>query len=120
MATVTFRANQAGLNRLLKDRRGPVQLHVANVGREVEGVARRIVPEVSGDLKRSIGSVMQRRSDGWGVNVFADIVYATWIHDGKRYDPRSGRIIFVKVGPRPFLVQALNQVGLRLSRRERG
>lgn len=117
MASVSFRVNQAGMNRLLKDRNGPVQLHIANVGRQVEGAARRIVPVVSGDLKDSIGSVMQRRSGGWGVNVFAHLVYATWIHDGKRYDPRSGRIIYVKVGPRPFLLDALREVGLSYSRR---
>jgi hypothetical protein len=117
VAQVTFRANQAGLNRLLRDRNGPVVLHVANVGREVEGAARRLVPVVSGDLKRSIGSRLERRAGGWGAEVFSDIVYATWIHDGKRFDPRSGRIIYVKVGPRPFLLQALRSVGLSYSRR---
>lgn len=118
MATLTYKSNQAALNRMLRGRPGPVQLHVANVGRQVEGAARKLVPVVSGNLQRSIGSRLTKSPSGeWMAVVFADSPYATWIEDGKRFDPRSGGTIFVKVGPRPFLKQALASVGLRLSRR---
>ena len=119
MAAVTFRANQAGLRRLLHDASGPVVLHVANKGRQVEGEARRRVPVVSGRLRGTIGSQIgpARTGPGHGVVVFASSPYASWSHEGRRFDPRSGRKIFVRVGPRPFLRDALAAVGLGRSRR---
>lgn len=117
MAQVTLRMNQSAVNRLLKGR-GPVQLYVANWGRQVEGEARRRVPVVSGRLKDSIDSELVKTARGeWGCEIFSDEPYASWIEDGKRFDPRSGRIIFVKVGPRPFLRDALRAVGFPRSQR---
>lgn len=117
MARIEFKANQAGLERLLRDVRGPVVLHVANKGREAEGAYRRCIPIVSGQLKRGVRSQLVRRGRDWGFDVFNDEPYATWIEDGRRYDPRSGRTIYVKVGPRPCLRQALRAVGLSRSTR---
>lgn len=120
MAQVTFKLNQAATNRLLKGASGPVQLQVANLGRKVEGTARRLVPVVSGRLKSSIASRLFKTPRGeWGSEIFATEPYASWIEDGRRYDPRSRKIIFVKVGPRPFLKEALAATGLSRSRRIR-
>lgn len=114
---VKFKANQAGLNRLLYGRSGPVALHVANIGRQVGGAYRDCVPVVSGDLQGGIRGRLIRKSRDWGFEIWNRMIYASWIEDGKRYDPRSGRTIYVKVGPRPCLRQALRAVGLSRSRR---
>lgn len=114
---VKFRLNQAATRRLLEERNGPVVLHVANKAREVRGAAKERVPVVSGKLRDSIDFEMVKTSRGWSAEVRAEKPYASWIEDGHRFDPRSGRTIFVKVGPRPFLRQAVDAVGLRLSRR---
>lgn len=117
MAQTVFRANRAGMARLLEDRRGPVVLHIANLGREVRGRAKQLVPVVSGKLHDSIEFDMVRTARGWSAEVTAESPYASWIEDGKRFDPRSGRTIYVKVGARPFLRRALRDVGLHRSRR---
>lgn len=119
MASVTFQVNRAGMARLLEDRQGPVVLHIANLGREVRGRWKDCVPVVSGRLKRSIDFEMVRQARGWTAEVTADVPYGSWIEDGRRFDPRSGRTIFVKVGPRPCGRQALNVVKLNRSRRIR-
>lgn len=104
--------------RMLKGRSGPVHLHMSNIGRQAEGAARRCVPVKSGDLKGSIDSRVVRGVTGdWQAEVFSDLPYASWIEDGKRFDPRSGKTIRVKVGPRPCLREALRSIGLGRSRR---
>jgi len=119
MAGVDLRLNRAEMNRMLEGRSGPVTLYVANYGREVQGAAKRLVPVVSGRLKSSIRSRLVRTGRGWGVEVGSEEPYASWIEDGKRRDPRSGRVIRVKVGPRPFMRRAVNETGFGLSRRRR-
>lgn len=107
------------MRQMLEGRNGPVTLFVANYGREVRGAARRLVPVKSGRLKGSIRMRLVKASGGWAANVSADEPYASWIHDGKRHDPRTGRTIRVKVGPRPFLRRAVNETGFGLSQRRR-
>ena len=117
VGNISFRVNQSGMARLLTDARGPVVLHIANLGREVRGKWKACVPKVSHDLEKSIDFKMVRQARGWTAEVTAEVPYASWIEDGKRFDPRSGRTIFVKVGPRPCGRKALNAVKLFRSRR---
>lgn len=71
----------------------------------VESRARVLAPVDRGRLRASIS---HRRGDEPMVwEVVADVVYASWIHDGERFDPRAGRVVYVIVGARPFLVDAL-------------
>lgn len=135
-----FRADQAALNQLLHGRTGPVQLHVANKGREAEGHARRLVGAKTLKLKQSIGSRVVRSNPGYNVEVFAGGTpetarYVMAHHDGARphvIRPRrkkalkfqsGGKTVFAKKvnhpGNRanPFLFRGGQLAGLRMRRR---
>jgi hypothetical protein len=72
----------------------------------VESRARVLCPVDRGRLRATIAHSRGDRPLVWQVS--ADTVYAMWIHEGMRYDPRAGRIVYVHAGPRPFLVDALD------------
>jgi len=135
MAVVRYRPNKAGLDHVLRDRRGPVALYTANIGRQVEGAARRRAPVKTGALKRSIGSRLVRSSlGGWNVEVSADTPYAAFVSDGTRphtitgnpwlvFPGRDGRTVFVHsvnhpgTKPNRYLLDAMREVGLTPKRR---
>lgn len=135
----TVRINPAGVRQLTTQRNGPVQLHMANIGRQIEGEARRRVGVKSGALKRTIGSRLTPTADGFRVEIFAgspDVPYADFHHDGTKPHvilPKRGRfLVFEKGGktifarkvnhpgtkPNPFLVEAARAVGLTVRRRK--
>lgn len=86
-------------------RGGPVDIDLHRRAQRVGGKARTDVVKKTEQLKTSIIERHGREPLTWEVAAVAP--YAMWIHDGKRYDPRSGRTIYVRVGPRPFLKNAL-------------
>lgn len=130
--TVIYRANKAGIDQLLYDRTGPVQLHIANTGRKIEGTARRKVGVKSGHLKGTIGSrLTPGRPKGWNVEVFATASYAVFHHSGTRphiIRPKTAKVLRFQVGgatvfaqevhhpgtkPNPFLLDAMKEEGLQ-------
>lgn len=120
---VSLKLNRSATRQMLEGRQGPPALFVANYGRKVRGAAKRIVKSTgafkSGKLHDSIDFRMVPTVRGWAADITADVPYASWIEDGKRYDPRAGRVVYVKVGARPFMRQAVNETGFGLSHRRR-
>lgn len=130
-----YRADQGALNQLLYGRTGPVQLHVANKGREVEGYARRLVGVKSGETRAGIYSRVVLSNPGYNVEVGARSKAMPYHHDGTKphiIRPRrkralkfqaGGRTVFAKKvnhpGTRanPFLIRAGQAAGLRVRRR---
>lgn len=126
---ISYTPNKAGLDRVLRNRNGPVQLYVANKGREVEGAARRRVGVDTGRLKRSIGSrLVPSPLGGYNVEVFASAPYAKFHHDGTRPHRIDSAVFITGVGWRyigmhpgtsanRFLLEALRDAGLDRGRR---
>ena len=130
-----YRPNNAAINELLHSRKSPVVFHLANIGRQVEGNARRLVGVKTGRLKASIGSRIVRGFPGHNVEVFADTPYAVYHHDGTRphvIRPRRKRVLKFQSGGQtvfarkvnhpgtranPFLLRAAQQAGLNVRRR---
>lgn len=119
-ATVVYRANKAGIDHLLYDRSGPVQLHVANTGRKVEGNARRRVGVKTGKLKGTIGSrLTPSRPKGYNVEVFAGTSYGLFHHDGTRAHvirPRNASVLKFQVGGVTVYAQKVNHPGTKPNR----
>ncbi len=133
-----FTVNKAGVEALTSDRNGPVVLHLANLGREIEGQARRKVGVRSGALKATIRSELVKRSDGYRVHVTAgssSVPYSDWHHDGTRphvitpkrgkflvFKGRGGQTIYARkvqhpgTKANPFLRDAATAVGLKVRR----
>lgn len=124
MATVTYRPNKSGLDHVLRSASGPVQLYIANKGRQVEGAARRRVGVRSGRLRRSIGSrLVPSPRGGFNFEVFAAAPYAKFHHDGTRAHPvnaavevESGTWRYIGIHPgtkaNHFLLDALRDADL--------
>lgn len=126
---VVYRPNKAGLDHVLRDRNGPVALYTANLGRQVEGAARRRVNVKTGKLKASIKSRLVRSSlGGYNVEVSADTPYSTYVHSGFPAFDLNRSVLIQGVGWRfirrhPgyrgsfFLLRAMQDVGLNARRR---
>lgn len=123
---VGYRPNQAALNQMLNGRTGPVVLHIANVGRQAEGNARRLVGVKSGALKASIGSRIVKSNQGYNVEIFAGGTpktqgYVLAHHSGAR--PHVIRRSDGKTVNHPgnkgtfFLLRGAQQAGLQVRRR---
>lgn len=143
MADIEYRVIRSGTDQMFASKTAPIQLYLANIGREMEGEARRRVGFRTGTLKRSIGSrlVPKLRGKGWDVEVFADTPYATYHHEGTKPHPIpktrvkgkflvfpgtndwEGQTIVVPSVNHPghkanrFLVDAATYVGLKVRRR---
>lgn len=116
-----FRADQGALNQLLYGRTGPVQLMVANKGREAEGHARRLVGVKTGKLKASIGSRVVRSNPGYNVEVYAGGTpetskYVMPHHSGARghiIRPKTKRYLKFQAGGRTVYARKVNHPGNR-------
>lgn len=116
-----FRADHGALYQLLYGRTGPVQLHVANKGREAEGHARRLVGVKTTKLKASIGSRVVRSNPGYNVEVFAGGTpetskYVMAHHDGARPHkiyPRRKRALKFQSGGKTVFARSVNHPGSR-------
>lgn len=141
MATmaVRFVPNRAGLNQVLRGRNGPVVLHLANLGRQVAGRARRLAPRsqtsTGPHLADNITSEVVRTASGFSAHVIADVPHALYVTQGtKPHD--VGSPVLVEPGtwryigrspaghgkphpgtkPNDFMLRAAEQVGLRVRR----
>jgi hypothetical protein len=141
MATmaVRFVPNRTGLNQVLRGRNGPVVLHLANLGRQVAGRARRLAPrsEISRGphLADNISSEIVRGANGFTAHVIADVPHALYVTKGtKPHD--IGSPVLVAPGtwryigrspagrgkphpgtkPNDFLSRAAAQLGLKVRR----
>jgi hypothetical protein len=118
--TVVYRANRAGIDHLLYDRSGPVQLFVANTGRKIEGNARRRVGVKSGETKASIGSrLTPGRPKGYNLEVFATSKVALMHHDGTRAHiirPRNAKVLRFTVGGAVVFAQEVHHPGTKPNR----
>lgn len=128
--SVNYRPNSGNIDALLYGRTGPIVLHLANTGRQVEGAARRRVGVKSGKLKGGISSRLVRAGGkDWTVEVAASAKndrgtdYAMYHHEGSR--AVNGKLMVFEVGgatvytmrrkaipPNPFMRDALKDVGL--------
>lgn len=130
-----YRADQAALTQLLHGRNGPVVLHVANKGREVEGHARRLVGVKTGQTRAGIYSRVVKSNPGYNVEVGARSKAMPYHHDGTKphiIRPRNRRVLKFQAGGRtvfakkvnhpgtranPFLIRGAQAAGLRVRRR---
>lgn len=135
MSGIEFRPNQAGLNRVLYQRGGPVDDYMAALADQVVVAARREAPEHTvtptskgrpGELRRSIHRLPRR---GGGYRVIAATSYAYFVHHGTKphiilpvrakrlrfYWTKEGDIVYrgkvhhPGTEPNPFLLRALKQ-----------
>lgn len=139
MPTVTrFSINRAGMNQTLKGRRGPVVLHLANVGRQAAAIARRTAPRGDGPgphLADNISSkLVPSLRGGYAVQLVAGVPHAIYVVKGTRpHDIGSPVLIGGGVGWRyigrspagrgkmhpgtkanPFMQRAVASLGLRV------
>lgn len=135
-----YRPSHAALNQLLNGRTGPVVLHVANIGRQAEGNARRLVGVKTTALKASIGSRIVKSSAGYNVEIYAGGTpktqgYVLAHHSGAKphvIRPRKrrtlkfqyrGRTVYATKVNHPgnrgtyFLLRGAQQAGLQVRRR---
>lgn len=125
--------DQAALDRLLKSPNGPAARRMLQLGRKVEGLAKREVNVDTGQLRSSISTQLMFFGNRITVRVGSNVFYAWYIHDGTGiYGPRhqpikpvrakllvfrprgGGKVVFARqvrgVKSNPFLLKALRAV----------
>ncbi|MFI7467416.1 hypothetical protein [Nonomuraea sp. NPDC049646] len=109
---VTVRIDEGELKRMALSPTGEIGLQVEARVRQAQTIAKVLAPVDSGTLRREIyidGPRMGESTTSW--EVVAAVAYALWIIRGRReYRRGTGRIIRASAGPRPFLLDALQQV----------
>jgi hypothetical protein len=88
--SVRIELNYRQINRILRSPTGLVARNMQRRGRKVQRHARRNVNSRSGALARSIEVRLAMMAGAPGVEVYTDLYYALWVHDGTGvYGPRG-------------------------------
>lgn len=110
--TVRVRIDARALRRAATAPGSPAVTSTSRRVKRAENMAKRLAPVDKGRLRASIHTTGPRPVPaGVRWDVVADVAYALWIHTGRRrYRRGSGRVVYARRGPRPFLTDALKQV----------
>jgi hypothetical protein len=88
--SVRIDLNYKQINRILRSPNGLVARNMKRRGRKVQRHAQRNVNSRTGALARSINVRLAMEAGAPGVEVYTDLYYALWVHDGTGiYGPRG-------------------------------
>jgi hypothetical protein len=89
-ASVRIDLNYRQINRILRSPNGLVARNMLRRGRKVQRHAQRNVNSRTGALARSIKVRLAMEAGAPGVDVYTDLYYSLWVHDGTGiYGPRG-------------------------------
>jgi hypothetical protein len=89
--SVRIDLNYRQINRILRSPTGLTARNMLRRGRKVQRHARRNVRSRSGKLARSIEVRLAMQSGAPGVEVYTDVHYALWVHNGTGVHGPRGR-----------------------------